>query len=115
MARLINTTVFFKNVVKFIDSNADIISIEESKDKKRKEYIIKTKCDKLPVTIIDRKSEIYTVFTCFDNVDKAKDKFDCNPFSGKYNFHLSQFGKNKKESDEIAFNEFKAWFKQIIA
>lgn len=30
----------------------------------------------------------YTMFTCFDNVNKAKTKFDCNPYSGKYNTHI---------------------------
>lgn len=29
---------------------------------------------------------IFYVFSCFEDVEKAKLKFDCNPHSGKYNF-----------------------------
>lgn len=29
----------------------------------------------------------FTVFSCFDEADKAKLKFSCNPYSGKYNYH----------------------------
>ena len=30
----------------------------------------------------------YTVFSRFEDVDRAKGLFACNPFSGKYNFHI---------------------------
>ncbi len=30
----------------------------------------------------------YTVYTRFEDVEQAKVKFDCNPYSGKWNFHI---------------------------
>ena len=38
-------------------------------------------------TNIDNKV-IFSVFSRFENVDLAKEKFDCNPYSGKYNVHI---------------------------
>jgi hypothetical protein len=34
-------------------------------------------------------SEIYSVFFRFDDPERAKEKFGCNPFTGKHNFHCS--------------------------
>lgn len=34
-------------------------------------------------------SEIYSIFSRFDNVEKALTIFNCNKFTGKYNFHVS--------------------------
>lgn len=31
----------------------------------------------------------YTIFSRFENVELAMHKFDCNPYSGKYNVHIS--------------------------
>lgn len=36
----------------------------------------------------DMSSKIYTCFTRFEDVEKAKKNVDCNPYSGKWNFHL---------------------------
>jgi hypothetical protein len=33
-------------------------------------------------------SKIYTCFTRFEDVEKAKEYVDCNIYSGKWNFHL---------------------------
>lgn len=35
------------------------------------------------------RSEIYTIFVRFDDPDKAIRIFNCNKFSGKYNFHCN--------------------------
>ena len=35
----------------------------------------------------DSLSYCYSIFTRFEDVDKAKQYVDCNPFSGKFNFH----------------------------
>lgn len=37
---------------------------------------------------IDNKN-CYTVFTRFEDVDQAKVIFDCNPYTGKWNFHIT--------------------------
>ena len=34
-----------------------------------------------------RGSEIYTIFSCFEEPEKAIRIFNCNRFTGKYNFH----------------------------
>ena len=44
---------------------------------------------KLEIDIDADNQFCYTVFSRFLDVDKAKEKFDCNPYSGKYNIHLT--------------------------
>ena len=39
----------------------------------------------------------YTVFSKFEDVERAKEKFDCNPYTGKYNLHLS----NSNHIDDV--------------
>ena len=33
------------------------------------------------------KSKVYTCYTRFEDVDRAKEHVGCNPFTGKWNFH----------------------------
>jgi len=42
---------------------------------------------KLTINVDTDNVYCFTIFSRFENVEKAKEKFDCNPFSGKYNFH----------------------------
>jgi nucleoid DNA-binding protein len=49
-------------------------------------YKIETIVGELLLTINKEQSIIYTVFGRFKDIDKAKEKFDSNPFTGKYNF-----------------------------
>ncbi|HSG31859.1 MAG TPA: hypothetical protein VLB82_09970 [Thermodesulfobacteriota bacterium] len=42
---------------------------------------------KLTINVDTDNVHCYTVFSKFEDVEKAKEKFDCNQFSGKYNFH----------------------------
>ena len=59
-------------------------------------YSLNTKVGVLRVTIINYgyprscrcKNSVLTVFTKFDNPELAKTKVDCNPFTGKWNFHV---------------------------
>jgi len=44
---------------------------------------------KLTISVDTDNLHCFTVFSRFENVDKAKEKFDCNPYSGKYNFSQS--------------------------
>ena len=52
-------------------------------------YNIKSKYGDLYIRIDDKHNYCYSIFTKFDNPDLAKEKFDCNPYSGKYNFHIN--------------------------
>ena len=45
---------------------------------------------KLTINVSTDSVHCYSVFSRFDDVDKAKEKFDCNPYSGKYNFHRAK-------------------------
>jgi len=44
----------------------------------------------LTITLYHEQDIIFTIFSRFEDVDKAKQKFDCNRFTGKFNFHRSQ-------------------------
>jgi hypothetical protein len=48
-----------------------------------------TKAGKLEINVDKENKHIYSVFSRFENPELAKEKFDCNPFSGKYNFYSS--------------------------
>ena len=45
---------------------------------------------KLKINVDTDNVYCFTVFSRFEDVEKAKQKFDCNPYSGKYNFHRSK-------------------------
>ena len=34
-------------------------------------------------------AKLYNCFTRFVDIDKARDNIDCNPYSGKWNFHIT--------------------------
>lgn len=52
-------------------------------------YEKKTKWGKLEVSLTDNSGDLWTVFTRFDEPQRAIKVFNCNPFSGKHNFHYS--------------------------
>jgi len=43
---------------------------------------------KLKINVSTDNNCIFTVFSRFENVALAKEKFSCNPYSGKYNVHI---------------------------
>ena len=45
---------------------------------------------KLTINVDTDSKYCYTMFTRFDDVDKAKEVFSCNPHSGKYNTHVGK-------------------------
>ena len=55
-----------------------------------KEWEIETKYGKLSITLYPPKKrpELFSVFTRFKEPEKAKEHTDCNPYSGKWNFHI---------------------------
>ncbi len=54
------------------------------------EYMVSTSVGPMMVSIPNEQNYTYTIFCRFMDVAKAKMKFDCNPYSGKYNFHHSR-------------------------
>jgi hypothetical protein len=47
-----------------------------------------TVAGKLNISIPVKQSTIFSVFGRFEDVDKAKTVFDCNPYSGKFNVFM---------------------------
>jgi len=54
---------------------------------------------KLTVNVVSENFACFTVFSIFEDVEAAKQKFDCNPFSGKYNVHI---GATREMTGEVA-------------
>ena len=52
------------------------------------EYTKDTNFGKVKISLHDQTgSEIYSIFTRFDDIEKALRIFNCNRYTGKYNFH----------------------------
>lgn len=54
----------------------------------RKSFHLDTVVGNLDIHVSTDIEYCYTMFARFDDVEKAKAKFDCNPHSGKYNTHV---------------------------
>lgn len=54
-------------------------------------FEIETIVGNLNIDVDTDNTYCYTMFARFDEVDRAKEKFPCNSYSGKYNTHV---GKN---------------------
>ena len=49
------------------------------------QWVLETIAGKLDVKVDPDSKHCFSVFTKFQDVEAAKQKFDCNPFSGKFN------------------------------
>lgn len=47
-----------------------------------------TNFGKVSISLHQQGGDVYSIFTRFADVAKAKTIFNCNSFSGKYNFHF---------------------------
>lgn len=52
------------------------------------EFSLDTIAGKMSITVREEHSYTYSVFCKFEEPQRAKEKFNCNPHSGKYNFHV---------------------------
>lgn len=59
----------------------------EARLKTFKSFELETNVGKLKINVDTTNVHCFTVFSRFDDVEKAKKIYNCNPFSGKYNFH----------------------------
>jgi hypothetical protein len=50
-------------------------------------YEIDTQLSKYVIHLYPQDGTIYSIFGRFDNPNEAKNSVECNPFTGKYNFH----------------------------
>jgi hypothetical protein len=64
-------------------------------------YKLQTRVGRLDITMpVDEDSRVLTVFSRFDEPDRAKEITDCNIYSGKWNFHYHWRGTDVKEASK---------------
>lgn len=51
-------------------------------------YELQTIVGKLTINVRVEQTVCFSVFSRFEDVARAKQKFNCNPYTGKYNIHL---------------------------
>ena len=54
------------------------------------QFKLETIAGNLDITLYHSQKFMFTVYSKFEEPEKSKDKFNCNPYSGKYNFHRSK-------------------------
>lgn len=99
-----STHSFCSKMAVFIENECN--PIKAKRDEKRFEYLISTKHGDLNISFRNEKSSLFTLFTRFEQPELARVHLNCNPHSGKWNFHFGDF-KNKKEhaAEEISVVE----------
>jgi len=77
------------------------------------EFKLETSAGTLTITIYHHQKFLFSAYGRFDDVARAKNKFNCNPFSGKYNFHMNKIRGKRTVSDvvELAVEHFKCTLK----
>ena len=96
--KIFNMESFCNKINNFVKSKCIILSSDCNLT--RFEYKIETIYGPLKLSFYSDKSLIFTLFTKFDHPEKAKTYLNCNPHSGKWNFHECGL-KNKKEQEKI--------------
>ena len=89
-----------------LEMGSIIVKGNESISFDNTQFVLDTIAGKLNITLYNSQKFLYTVYSKFENVDKAKVKFNCNPHSGKYNVHLSAWGNTSKYAIEDALMHF---------
>lgn len=76
-----------------------------------KEYQLNTKYGLLKVygdfEIIGKRSKLWSCFTCFEDPTVAKCFTNCNPYSGKWNFHYSMEDVTLERFMDIVLSDIK--------
>jgi hypothetical protein len=92
------------------------VMLPESKYRKEiTEFELETIVGKLTITLRDDQSFLFMVFSRFENVDKAKHKFNCNQYSGKYNFSQTLRHTTVEQSIEFALMHFECALPKELA
>jgi hypothetical protein len=75
-------------------------------------YKIDTELGDFHVTVRDDNETVYSIYGCFEDVEQAKEGIQCNPYTGKYNFHSD----NKTEClrQFASFLSRYAWKSELI-
>lgn len=78
------------------------------------EFKLDTIVGNLNITLRKDQDHLFMVFARFDNVSKAKHKFDCNQYSGKYNFN-HVFNGDIDQAIEFALMHFECTLPKELA
>ena len=84
---------FVKGATQIVDSHGGV-PIEDYLPTLKK-YEMDTRAGRMTVSIDTDPTHIFTVYCKFDDPEEAvhiAGPFACNPYSGKYNFHITNFG-----------------------
>ena len=71
------------------------------------QFKLNTSVGVLNITLFHHQKFIFTVYAQFEDVERAKQKFNCNPHSGKYNVHIGKTkGMTGKKAVDITLDSF---------
>jgi hypothetical protein len=73
----------------------------------RKYFSKETNFGKVDIFLYEQSGKVWSIFTCFQNAVKAKTIFNCNLFTGKYNFH------EMKDKQERIISNFKFFLEEL--
>ena len=69
-------------------------------------FKLKTMAGNLDITLYHSQTFLFTVYSIFDEPEKAREMFECNPHTGKFNFHRSSENGDIDEVIELALIHF---------
>jgi len=71
-------------------------------------FELSTRFGRLEIYLYSDHVHCFTVFSCFDDVDKAKAETGCNPYSGKFNHHRGLYDdETVNDAVDMAIGHFK--------
>jgi len=83
------------NIQKFIKKYNSLINVIGAEKSNFYDWQINTRLGVFLFSIHHKSDEkrvkVYSIFGRFDEENKAREEFDCNPYNGKYNFHYINF------------------------
>lgn len=93
---------FFDHMSKFFIANG--AKRIESNIENKNSFEVNTLYGLLTVNIYNECSLLFSILSKFNDVDRAKACTNCNPYSGKYNFHSQSSLENATLEAEQFFN-----------
>lgn len=74
-------------------------------------FEMETKVGRLTMNLCKEQTYCFTIFSRFEDVNRAKLRFGCNPYSGKYNFHGTTEPTDVESNIKIALFMFEQTLK----
>ena len=92
---VVGKKILKKDSIKFVKGVSEgllqmgALKLEDREGSGLRMFGMETSVGHLVINVDSDNKSCYTVFSKFEDVESARKRFDCNPFSGKYNFHVS--------------------------